>query len=333
MLVVLAVAIAKSTESISDVFYGLFQLNDHLDQIGISMMIRGTLSVIGMSTALYFTRDVLWGVVAMSGGWLIALLLFDARRGRRFVLRTSQPRTLADQWKPLRPQYHFSRQWPLARIAFPLGIVMTLASLNMNVPRYFVQSSMGETELGVFSIMAYTMTAIGTVTDAMRAAAVPKLARYYVSGRMREFRSLLFKMAGFAAVFGTLATIGIMFLGSQVLLVLYGPDYSAYAGVLVWLTAASGIGAVAQLLTGGLDSSKRFRVQVPMFIAVVAANVIACAFLVPRYGLIGAAIAPLIASVVYVLGAGGLVSFVCVGSSKAGPLVPAALSEPWGTGL
>lgn len=236
-------------------------------------------------------------------------------------------------WKLLRPRYTFSRQWTLTRIAFPLGIVMTLQAVNLNVPRYFVQSAMGETELGVFSIMAYTMTAISTVVDAMRAAAVPKLARYYVSGRMGAFRSLIFKMGAMAAAVGVLATIGIMSLGSQILRILYGPDYAGYSGVLVWLTVASGIGAVASLLTSGLDSSKRFRVQVPMFISVVAANAIGCAILVPRFGLTGAAIAPLAASIVHVIIASVLVAYVCSGKRNGTGVLATALSDSWGPNL
>jgi O-antigen/teichoic acid export membrane protein len=336
-LVVIAVAVAKSIESISDCFYGLFQLNDRLDQSGISMMIRGALSVAGMSTVLYFTRDVLWGVIAMAAAWFTALLLFDAQRGRRFVRRELEPaapfHTWIDGWKSLRPRYTFSRQWMLTRIAFPLGIVMTLGSLNLNVPRYFVQSAMGETELGVFSTMAYTMTAIGTVIDAMARAAVPKLARYYVSGRIAAFRSLLLKMSGMAGALGILAVVFIMLFGSKVLLILYGPDYAAYASVLVWLTGASGISAVALLLTSGLDSAKRFRVQVPMFAAVVAVNAIACAILVPRYGLTGAAIAPLVAAVVHLVIASGLVGYLCSTGKSAAAVVPAELSDPWGAGL
>ncbi len=332
MLVVIAVAAAKSIESMSDVFYGLFQLHDHLDQTGTSMMIRGALSVAAMSAALYFTRDVLWGVSAMALAWFISLLLFDARRGQRFLAAGEPALGWIGRWKLLRPRYTFSRQWTLARIAFPLGIVMTLASLNMNVPRYFVQSAMGETDLGVFSIMAYTMTAISTVADAMRAAAVPKLARYYVNGKMGAFQSLLVKMGGMAAGLGVLATLGIVWLGPQVLLVLYGADYAPYAGVLVWLTAASGCSAVASLLMGGLDSSKRFRVQVPMFAAVVATNAMACAILVPRFGLAGAAAAPLIASALHMAIAAVLVGRVCLSPGGSEAVLP-ALTDSWGSGL
>lgn len=336
MLVVIAVAVAKSAESFSDCFYGLFQLNDHLDQTGTSMIIRGALSVIALSAALYLTRDVLYGVIAMAIAWFTSLLLFDVQRGRQFVLREtqplSQPPSWLESWKPLRPRYNFSRQWTLASIAFPLGIVMTLGSLNLNVPRYFVQSAMGETELGVFSTMAYTMTAVGTVIDAMARAAVPKLARYHVGGQISAFRSLLIRMAAMAAGLGVLATIFIMVLGSKVLLVLYGPTYAAYSGVLVWLTAAAGLSAVALLLTSGLDSAKRFRVQVPMFVVVVAANAIACALLVPRYGLTGAAIAPLVASAVHLVIATALVAGVCLRPNKAETPAP-AFSDSWGAGL
>ena len=40
-MVILAVALAKGIEALSDIHYGLFQLNDRLDQTGASMMLRG----------------------------------------------------------------------------------------------------------------------------------------------------------------------------------------------------------------------------------------------------------------------------------------------------
>lgn len=333
LLVVIAVAAAKATESMSDIFYGLFQLNDRLDQTGVSMMLRGCLSVIGLSVGLYFTRDVLWGVIGMAAAWLTSLLLFDIRRGRTFVPPETELKSWVDGWKVLRPRYNFSRQWTLTRIAFPLGIVMTLAALNQNLPRYFVQSAMGETELGVFSTMAYTMTAIATVIDAMARSATPKLARLYVSGRISAFRSLLLKLSGLALLLGILATAGIVALGSKILMVLYGPDYSAYSGILVWLTAANGVSAVAMMLNSGLDSAKRFRTQVPMFTAVVAVNAVACAFLVPRFGLTGAAIAPLAASITHLMIAGVLISYVWSARSKTPSPASAAFADSWESGI
>src|SRR6516162_2558316 len=84
--VILAVALAKGVETLSDIHYGLFQLNDRLDQTGRSMMLRGTLSVSALSVGLYLTRNVFWACVGMSLAWLATLLFFDVRHGRRFII-------------------------------------------------------------------------------------------------------------------------------------------------------------------------------------------------------------------------------------------------------
>src|SRR5580692_1932857 len=84
-MVILAVALAKGIEALSDIHYGLFQLNDRLDQTGASMMLRGAFSVVALSAGLYLTHSALWGCVGLALVWLAALFLFDVPRGRRFV--------------------------------------------------------------------------------------------------------------------------------------------------------------------------------------------------------------------------------------------------------
>ena len=99
-MVILAVALAKGIETLSDIHYGLFQLNDRLDQIGRSMILRGGLSVAAVSTALCVTRNVLWGCVGLALVWLAALLFFDVRRGRRFRLVSVRVAGPADRLGP-----------------------------------------------------------------------------------------------------------------------------------------------------------------------------------------------------------------------------------------
>ncbi len=84
-MVILTVALAKGIETVSDVHYGLFQLNDRLDQSGRSMIIRGMLSVAALSAGIYLTHNVVWGCAGMALVWLAALICFDARQARRFV--------------------------------------------------------------------------------------------------------------------------------------------------------------------------------------------------------------------------------------------------------
>jgi len=67
--VILALAIAKAIETLSDIHYGLFQLNDRLDQTGRSMILRGLLAVGALSAGLYLTKNVFWACAWVALAW------------------------------------------------------------------------------------------------------------------------------------------------------------------------------------------------------------------------------------------------------------------------
>jgi O-antigen/teichoic acid export membrane protein len=181
-MVILAVGIVKGIETISDIHYGLFQLHDRLDQTGISMMIRGALSVTVLSAGLYLTRDVFWGCVGLALVWLAALLLFDVRRARHFVLHSQKLRQPTN-WTGRRIlELHvqgLQRQWNLMRLALPLGLVTTMASINLNMPRYFIEARLGVHQLGIFSALAYATVALTLISDSLEHCAIPIMSRLY----------------------------------------------------------------------------------------------------------------------------------------------------------
>jgi len=285
-MVILAVALLKAIESFSDVFYGLFQLNDHLDQTGKSMMVRGALSVIALGAGLYLTHELVWAILVLAAAWLAVLICWDVRRGRRFASLV---------W----PSLHLDRQWRLTRLALPLGLVMALVSLNLNMPRYFIEAHLGEYQLGIFSAMAYTTVAVATFADALGHSTIPRLARYYADGDLVSFRSSLLKLVAIGGGFGLISFAAARAMGARVLTILFTPEYAAHAGVFVLLVIAAGISCVASLLNYGITAAQCFRIQVPMFLLVAGGNAAACAWLVPAFGLKGAALALVIAACVH----------------------------------
>src|SRR5437660_584104 len=57
-LVILAVALGKAFDVISDVFFGLYQLNEHMDRIAKPLMVNGFLSVAALGGVVYLTGSV-----------------------------------------------------------------------------------------------------------------------------------------------------------------------------------------------------------------------------------------------------------------------------------
>lgn len=291
-MVVVAVALAKATETLSDIHYGLFQLNDRLDQTGRSMMLRGVLSLVALSGSLYLTGDVIVACVAMALVWTAALIYWDVRQGWRF-LGHSRERTafpgIRDVWRAWSAKHRFQRQWSLVRLSMPLGIVTALASINLNMPRYFIAGQMGENQLGIFSALAYATVALTLVSDSLGSCAIPQLSRLYASGHIAEFQGSLLKLSTLGGALGLAGLAVAQVAGKRILALFYGPQYAAGSTVFVLLILAAAIHCAASMLTSGVLAARQFRIQVAMFTVVVLTSALACYRLVPTFGLYGGA--------------------------------------------
>jgi O-antigen/teichoic acid export membrane protein len=286
-MIVLAVAAAKAVESLSDIYYGLFQLNDRLDYTGASMMLRGVLSVAALSAGLYFTGKLFWGCVSLGLVWLAALLLFDLRRGQLFQLEEKPIKSISVP----RQLPGFRRQVALARTALPLGIVTTLASINLNIPRYFIEAGMGQHQLGIFSALGYTTVAITIVGDALGHCVIPRMSRLYTAGQIAEFRSLQFRLLATGSALGVAGVAISQVTGARLLALFYSAEYAAHFQVFTVLMLAAAVHCIASMFTSGILSARRFAIQVPIFGLTTAATALASYFWIPVFGLLGGAMA------------------------------------------
>jgi O-antigen/teichoic acid export membrane protein len=98
-------------------------------------------------------------------------------------------------------------------------------------------------------------------------------------------------------------------LGGEALLhLLYGPRYSGYGDLLVWLMGAAAAIYLASALGWAMTAARYFAAQIPLVLAVVGVSTAVCWWMVPTHGLRGAAVAMLIAALVWVAGSGVIVT-------------------------
>src|SRR5438874_3653174 len=195
--VILLIALAKGCESMSDIFYGLFQQHERIDRIEVSMMMKGVFSLTALGLGVLLARSLFSGVCGLFAVWAIVLFVYDARCGKS-ILRSACDSESRSQNS--RMQRFF--QWPLnatslfqlALLALPVGIAMAFVSFNANIPRYFIEHHLGTAQLGIFAAMAYPMVAGATIVGAMGQSAMPRLARYYAADNRLAFSSLLTKV-------------------------------------------------------------------------------------------------------------------------------------------
>ena len=284
-LVILLVGLAKAFESVSDIFHGLIQQHERMDRIAISLMIKGPLSLLLLGLGVFLSGSVVWGVAGLVIAWAVVLVACDIRNGTLILNRVPKIRL---NWKTL-----ISLMW----LSLPLGLVKMLLSLNSNIPRYFIEEYLGERELGIFAALAYLMVAGNMVIFALGESASPRLAKYYSARNLPAFRGLLIKLVGLAALIGGMAIIVAQFAGRELLTILYRPEYGLHQDLFVLLMVAGAISYMSSFLGYGMTAARYFRVQTPLFVIVTAISAIACLWLLPTQGLIGAAKALMVAAI------------------------------------
>jgi len=310
-LVILVITFAKAFESISDIFYGLMQQHERMDIVAFSKMIKGFLSVVFLAIPFYLTGSVLWGAIGLCIAWVLVLFGYDLRNGGSILRETTLGSLAYSPDLPrvfvLKPQWQPKIMKKLVVLAFPLGVTMMLISLRGNIPRYLIEYYLGERELGIFASLAYLMLLGNMVVNALAQSASPKLSKFYASGERNKFQALLLKLVVVAIVLGSTTVIVSVLAGKQILTILYRPEYAQNADIFNWLMLAGSISYISWFLGDGLTAIRYLRIQLPLYLLITGLSGGICLWLIPIFGLKGAAFALLIAALVEVLLMAGII--------------------------
>ncbi|MEK5023990.1 lipopolysaccharide biosynthesis protein [Paenibacillus sp. FSL M7-1046] len=292
LLVVWFVCAAKMVESVSDIYFGLFQRNEKMEYVGKSMILKGLSSVLVLGISVYLTQSIAAGALALALAWLGILLFYDMKNGAAMLHSGSaegRPKKgrLVSLWKDFGKGERTTLKG-LLLLVLPLGITATLDSLNSSIPRYFLQHIGGEEALGYYSAIAYIMMAGGTFVNAMTQASSPRLSRYY-RDNLQRFKRLLLQIMGLCLLLGLAGLSAAYFMGEFLLSLLYSPDYAAYNNVFIIIMLASTIWYMTGCLSAALTVSRYIKLQIPVFLLTCVSIIASSFLLIPVYGATGAA--------------------------------------------
>jgi O-antigen/teichoic acid export membrane protein len=292
--IILAIAFSKTIESLSDVAYGLLQKHERLDLIATSLLMRGPASLISIAMGLWLFGDLLWAVFGLTASWIAILLIHDFPNAVRTMKHYEA--------KSIRPKWNSKRLFALVRLTAPSGLAAGIGSLVPNIPKYFIHGVLGENFLGIFAALAYFNAAGITVINAMGQVASPRLARYFVLGRIKDFRLLLFKFIFSAVGIGFLGVFVAVVIGKPLLSTIYGEKYAAYSKTFTLLMISAGVSYVCWFFNTSMIAMRRLFYQLVIYSLVAITTGISCYFLIPIGGLKGAAGAAIIGGVIQLAG-------------------------------
>ncbi len=302
-VLVVLVAIAKLFESVSDVLFGFMQKNERMDIISVSLTFKSVLSLTGLGLAMYAKNDIIWGTAGILIAWLLVLLFYDIPHAYK-MYKSSTVYTDESQsvLKHMFLTVDKTTINTLALLSLPLGITFLFTSLMNNVPRYFIEQTLGERILGIYSAMVYIIFVGIRVITALGESATPRLAKHFALYEFDKFKKLLSKMILFGIATGIIGIIVAITCGKTVLSLLYRSEYAEHSNIFIWLMTTAAIMYVSIFLEYGMNAVRKFKIQPYIIFSSLTAVTLICWIAIPRIGMLGA---------VFAVAVGYLIQLLC----------------------
>jgi O-antigen/teichoic acid export membrane protein len=252
--------------------------------------VRGALSLAAFGTAFWRTENLAAAACALVLTWTVVFLSYDIWRARSvldagehfFIFRRAQLRTLLV-------------------LSAPLGVLMTLISFNVNIPRYLLVRFLGDADLGIFASLAYVLVAMTLLAHALGQAASARLARMFATQQLAAFRAVTVKLLLVGAAILVAGPVGAFLFGHPLLNAFYGPEYAEHVGLFTLMAVTAGLHCIGTFLIYAVTAARVFRVQAVVKVVAIIVTLILSLLLIPRWGLVGAANALLASEAAFVI--------------------------------
>lgn len=208
--------IFRTGECFADVFHGIDQKKERLDIAGKSFAIRGIVTILSFSVAVFMTHSVQWGIWAMALASVVITCFFDYPQAKK----------LAD-WE----KFSNNEALKLAKITLPLCIYQFLNSGILSLPRYILEKQCDETALGIYASVYAPVVLLQAVSGYLFAPFVTSFTQSWQNNDKKQFFRLFGRICIAIAIMTVVAMLCAQ-VGEPVLILLFGEKIQEYSYLL-----------------------------------------------------------------------------------------------------
>ena len=279
--IIALVAFTKCLEGISDIIYGWYNALNKTELITRSLTVKAVFSIILIWGILFLSKSLIYGLIGLFIAYLAVMLFVDFKAIN-----------VKKQWL----KWHSQAVKEITIYALPLGFTVMLVSLQTNLPRYFIERYDSIESVGIFTIFSYFIVIGGIAINSVCQYLSPQYAKSWYETSKKYFFKLFMVSCLIAGLFGLISFVIMYFWGGYLLSLIYGNKFNHELDTLN-LVILSGIFTYLSIVNGyTMTSLKIIKVQVPMFLLLLAITFVSCFLLIPKYHLVGAAWVGLISS-------------------------------------
>ena len=226
--------IFKTDECFADVLYGVDQIANRMDIIGVSQFVRGIAVVISFALILNFTNSLSTALLGICVVGVAVTVAFDSRRSNTFASIT--------------PSITFHEARKLILTCLPVAAAPLCASMIVSVPRQYFSTAFGLDALGSYAAIAPPAVLVQAAAKFLYLPLLVPLAEAWESGDGHSFiqkvlRILVVMIAISAVVIPVLCVAGRMLLP-----IVFGQEVSDYLYLFPFVLCSTALMAVLWFL-------------------------------------------------------------------------------------
>ena len=289
-LAIIAYAVYANSIMISDIFFGSYQLGDHLEYAGYSSIAKGILCFLSFFFVMILFENIIAALWVMALSSFSILLFYEIPVYHRLFGRIEYPRR-ADALVFLN----------LVKVCFPLMLSVFIPSLVIAIPRMIIQEKFGELLLGVFGSIFTPTVVITTLVPSIITALVPMYANLWARRDHKRFHLRVFELIGGTIILGCFACVVAVLVGKPVMVLLFGGSIIEYYKLLYSAIIATTLCAIASCYTILLTVVRKLKISLFSALICLVCDAVLAAILIDKFGIFGAAYTLIIAYSVQII--------------------------------
>ena len=194
------------------------------------------------------------------------------------------------------PSFRFSAIWVSVKNGMPLFLVGVLGSLYFRIDSLMIKYFLGFDWLGAYSAAYRLLDASSVFTGIIGGSIFPVLVSTQV-GSKEWLSAILTKNIKYVSVVGIFVTAVLLTMHDQVIVFLYGSQFLAARRVLPFLAPTIVFLFLNYVLGQQLIASHRERYVVKVLVVLSIINILLNWYMIPAYGIIGAALSTLVCEI------------------------------------
>jgi O-antigen/teichoic acid export membrane protein len=196
---------------------------------------------------------------------------------------------------------HFSLSGPMSKrlllYSLPLLFSGLVGVISGNIDQFMIGYYLDSSQVGIYRV-AFQFAGLTTIAYAsLQTTIEPVIAELYHGGKIDELKELYSLSTKWVSVFNLLL-FGVLLLLAPDLMRVVGPEFVSGSTVLIIIA----MGQIVNAMTGTADSinimTDHPRYSLYTKLVIMGLNIILNGLLIPRFGIMGAAVATMVATVV-----------------------------------